>query len=267
MAMAMAMPVLEVTRIVVDSADRDRSTHPTPSSYVVHMPYDIFNVCSVRLVNAKMPTSPAYLVGQGAPQRVFVTLSSGQQATATLPYGDYANAADVAGALQTALNDAAGAAIFSVSVDTRLDRYVISSTAAFSIDASRMHPATAQVLGLRPNKNEAAVYDGANNAWVLAAPFRKCMDAPYRSSAVLRLNLPSAEVLVSASQTLNRAFAILAPGASDRDTAGLPYEKRWVAPVGRLSRFHVEFVDVFGEPYDFQNQEHRLEFAVESTRI
>jgi hypothetical protein len=261
---------MDVTRIVVDSTDRDRSTHPTPASYVVHLPYDIFNVCSVRLVSALMPTKPAYLVGAGEAQRVSVALSSGQRAVAELPYGDYASATDLAHVLRDALNAAAASAgadnVFVVSVSARLDRYEIRSTTAFSIDATAMHPATVQMLGLRPGAAQAATYDPADptTPFICAMPFRKCLDAPYRSSAVLRLQLPSAELLVSASQTLNRSFAILSPGASDRDATGFPYVKRWAAPVGRLSRFHVEFVDVFGGAYDFQNQDHRLEFLVES---
>lgn len=262
--------VLDYTRIVVDSADRDRVSHPTPSSYVVHLPYDIFNVCSVRLVSALMPSKQAYLVGAGDPQRVPVNLSGGETAVAMLPYGDYAESADVAAALQTSLLDAAASVSasndFEVSVDERLDRYVIRSTHGFSIDGSKMHPATVQMLGLRQGTVQVATYDASQAPWpwVCAAPFRKCMDAPYRSSAVMRLHLPSAELLVSASQTLNRSFAILTPGPSNKDTTGMPYEKRWVAPVSRLSRFNVEFVDVFGSPYDFQNQDHRLEFVIES---
>jgi hypothetical protein len=74
-----------VTRIVVDSADRDRNIHPSPSSYVVHLPYDIFHVCSWKLVSAKMPPDPAYLIAAGAPQGVPVTLSAGQTTVAKLP--------------------------------------------------------------------------------------------------------------------------------------------------------------------------------------
>lgn len=263
---------MDVTRIVVTSADRDLRTHPDPSTYVVHMPYDIFNVCSIKLVSAVLPKEAAYLVGFGSAQTVSVLLS-GQPApvAATLPAGNYGTGgADLALALKDALDAAAFASSasneFSVAVDPHLDRFVIRSTMPFALDTSKMHPATIQVLGLRPNAQQSALLDASGDPaypWVLNAPFRRCFDAPQRTAAVLRLRLPSAELLVSASQTLNRAFAILKPGRNDMDAC--PYEKRWAAPVSRLSRFHVEFVDAYsGNPYDFQNQDHRLEFVIES---
>jgi hypothetical protein len=234
---------------------------------VVHLPYDIFHVCSWKLVSAKMPPDPAYLIAAGAPQGVPVTLSAGQTTVAKLPHGNYATAADLADSLRDALNAASYSAsadnVFIVAIDPRLDSFIIRSTKPFA--TSKMHPATTQVLGLRPG-SQNAVYDddGSGYPWLLAAPYRKNFSAPYRTSAVLRLRLPSTELLVSASQTLNQAFSILSPGANDADT---PYEKQWVAPVSRVSRVHVEFVDVFGEPYDFQNQDHRLEFVAKSEHL
>lgn len=261
---------MDITRIVVDSADRDLNTHPTPASYVVHLPYDIFNACSWKLVSAQMPPDPAYLVGAGAPQRVGVIFSAGQNAIATLPYGNYSSSTDLADALRDALNAAASSAAdnqFQVTIDSRLDSFLIRSTTHFMIDAlaSKMYPATAQVLGLRTGTQYSAIYndDGSGYPWLISAPFRRSFGAQYRTSAVLRLRLPSTELLVSASQTLNRAFAVLSPGTNDMRTT-CPYVKHWVSPVSRVSRVHVEFVDVFGEPYDFQNQDHRLEFEVES---
>lgn len=256
---------MDVTRFVVNSADRDLQAHPTPASYVVHMPSDTFNVCSIKLVSAIMPKKLAYVVSAGEAQRVSLVQSTAQAATATLPPGDYTSASDVAAAMGVALNAASASNQFAVSVDTRLDRLVIRSTAQFSIDASRMHPATVQVLGLAAGRPQAAAFDddGSGFPWVLNVPHCVCLDAQYRSSAVLRLRLPSTELLKSASQTLDRAFAILSPGPNNMDVS-CAYKKQWTVPVSRLSRFHVEFVDLFGEPYDFQNQDHRLEFLVES---
>lgn len=258
---------MDITRIVVDSADRDRNTHPSPSSYVVHLPYDVFNVCSWKLVSAQMPKDPAYMIGAGAPQGVPVVFSAGQAATAIMPYGNYATSTDLANSLRDALNAASSSAsaanAFIASIDPHQDNLVIRSTATFTMDSSKMHPATVQLLGLKAGMPVIYSDDGSGYPWLLSAPYRTNFEAPYRTSAVLRLRLPSTELLVSASQTLNRAFAVLSPGTNDMETS-FPYVKQWVAPVSRVSRVHVEFVDLFGEPYDFQNQDHRIEFVAES---
>ena len=40
-------------------------------------------------------------------------------------------------------------------------------------------------------------------------------------------------------------------------------EKRWTPPLGRVARIAVAFTDLDGTPYDFQNQDHRLELLMD----
>jgi hypothetical protein len=268
-------------RVVVSSSDRDVSVHPSASAYDADLPADLFNVHAITLVSARMPSQAPYLVPLGR-EHVGVRLASGTDVVARLPPGNYATAGLLAEALEAALVAAAGGAqTFAAGAYASLDSLWIRSSAPFSIDVARVHPATAEVLGLGPSAvasshgagasaspprpplaaRLSSSGDGTGNDWLLEAPFRASMDPLFRRCIVLRVLLPSAEALVSASQTVNRTFAILSHG--DSYMYDHPYEKRWSPPVSRVSRAQLEFVDLFGDAYDFQNQEHALEFIFE----
>ena len=100
---------------------------------------------------------------------------------------------------------------------------------------------------------------------VVIAPFRR----DFRSDRYVILKItPNAELLTSVSQPINRTFAIIPRGSAgdlnvNNNTQADAYEKRWNPPIERIAKMNISFTDAYGNPYDFQNQDHRLEFLFE----
>ena len=122
----------------------------------------------------------------------------------------------------------------------------------------------AQVLGFGCNCDYESRPDpggggGTNN--VLAAPYR-CNMTPDRY-IVMSLS-PNAELLTSTTQAIDRSFALIPITPmlcinNDDDS----YIKRWNPPLARVARINLEFTNADGSPYDFHNQDHRVELVFE----
>ncbi len=256
-------------RIVIDSRSRDLTAYPSPSSYEVRLNSDIFNVTSMQLTVADVPF-PAYLIGASRrvlPLRLLPGGAAGPavSAPAELTVGDYASAAELAAELKVALTAAAAAAgvagaSFEVSHSPRTDSLTITSSVPFVLPLQGQAASSpAQVLGFGCNCDYESQPDPGGN--VLVAPFR-CNMTPDRY-IVMSLS-PNAELLTSTTQAIDRSFALIpiTPMLSiNNDDES--YMKRWNPPLARVARIHLEFTNADGSPYDFQNQDHRVELVFE----
>jgi hypothetical protein len=274
-------------RVVIDSRTRNQQTHPSPAAYEVSLPDDLHTVHSARLLYAQMPFS-SYAVPAGEAQNVTVvvqtapTPAQATTATGTLPSGDFETGAQVAAALQGALNGIGivvtdGSNIdrqqtFAVSHDAVRVAFNIRSTHTFAFDTTRLTSVatTARLLGF-PSNSAGATYastladDGTIFKHFLATPYRRCTDP--RPYIVMRMQ--GCDTLNSPSPAAHRAFAIIPrtnPSIAFDDL--YPFKKSWTPPLARVSRIRVAFTDPDGMPYDFQNQDHRIDilFTVSTTR-
>jgi hypothetical protein len=261
-------PETKSKRILVDSRDRDPVAFPTPSEYEVRLPDDIENVTSIKLLVADVPF-PAHLVGEGDATLALTRAPAGA-VSATLEAGDYASGADLTAALQAALDQAAGGpGVFLALHSQRTDTISIRCTDPFAVSAELTSPRLLRVLGFAAGRPSASVESPASVGFphVVRAPFRLCLE-PER---YLVLNLtPSAEVLMSSGQGAHRAFAVLQRrcGAGAAGSLAVEedavFERTWSIPLARVAKIGVRFTDYYGRLYDFQNQDHRLEFMVTS---
>lgn len=275
-------------RIVLDSRDRDRSAFPDPAKYEVKLPDDLDNVISVRLVSADVPFS-AYTLPADSPsppppfgasvspkRSVMIQfppaagVNGGLPVPITLPAGNYASAQDIAQELNAAMQAA------SVPCDARFDPrqdviYIFSDyVIQVQIDA-KVSPRLAALLGagagaLTADAVTASSAPGAalntnSRVFGLRMPYR----VDVRGDRYVSLTLsPSAELLRSANTITDRTFAIV-PSTGQTNISGsdgaAPVEKSWRAPLARVARIGLQFLDYYGEPYDFQNQDHRIELV------
>lgn len=278
------LPV-KLKRMVIDSRSRDATAYPTPARYEVQLHEDLFNVMAVNLVIADVPF-PAYLVGANrcsVPFSFALPSSSSASSTATInataqiPVGDY-EPADLAIALGEAMTAAAGAAAasaaaaleatgevptFAGAYDARKDAFSVTSSAgAFALlFGGRATDTPAKVLGFGVDRDFPA-WPTTGNTYTAVAPYR----CDFRKDRFLVLKLsPNAEVITSVTQAIDRTFAVV-PASQEAlninvDADG--FEKRWSPPLSRVGRLMVHFTDADGLPYDFQNQDHRLELVFE----
>ena len=109
----------------------------------------------------------------------------------------------------------------------------------------------------------ASTQNYVSNSHAIIAPYRR----DFRSDRFVILNIsPNAELLTSISQPIDRTFAVIPRGTytdlninNTRDA----FEKKWSITLGRIGQIGVTFTDAYGQAYDFQNQDHRLEFLFE----
>ena len=260
-------------RMVIDSRARNTAAYPTPARYEVLLEEDLFDVMSVTLSLADVPF-PAYLVGQNRTSVPFtLPLQAGADTVlvATLAVGDYATPEELGTELEAAMTAAAApyGISFLVSYVARTDGYRIrsrrgdpASSAPFTLAfTGRAADTPARVLGFGTTCDYASSPDGANGGDdTVVSPFRR--DFGRDRYVVLKLS-PNAEVLTSVSQPIDRTFAVV-PISSDLNVVpDDAFVKRWSPPIGRVGRLVLEFGDAYGMPYDFQNQDHRIELTFE----
>lgn len=262
-------------RVVIDSRSRNRSTYPSPSRYEVDLPQDVFMVGEMRLLYADVPFS-SYTISPGDAQNVVVSLSDSARVTAQIPVGDYGSGDAIAAGLTTALDAAAAAAgsaqTFSVAYVARRDSFDLRSSAPFSIDGASFvaRPSTARLLGFpapsdaSPSYQSVASDDGSGWSELVSAPYRRAAEAcPY---LVMRVIVPSSEGITSPLPAADRSFAIIPRSPSTVNVDDMnPFAMVWKPPLARVSRVRVEFCDPDGHPYDFQNQDHRIDLMLSSS--
>lgn len=263
----MSSSILKSHIVVVDSRDRNRSSYPTPQRYSVDLPEDVYDVVSMRLVNADIPFS-AYAVRGCIPVRIGATTS-----LVPIPPGDHTPQSIVA-SLQDALNTAALGVSFQVCYPTAIgsDSVVILGDGAFELDfASQPKGSTiARFIGFDESRtySSSATPPGYSPPSLLVIPFGNIVFAPHRinleKDTYMVMKVNDADVVHSANNHAHRTFAVIPRRFSDlnvNDDANV-YEKRWQTPVARMSKISIEFCDYYGNPYDFQNMDHRLDFII-----
>ncbi len=256
-------------RILIDSRDRNRSVHPFPSEYEVRLDDDIDDVVAIRLVNASVPFSGYPINEPSRLLRVLVEVTT-NNTTNVVPlsvalrpgaYDDIDDLVDMLKASFEAAVSGSGVA-FDVIADNPRSSLVVRCTHMFSVLFETPAEARlASVLGFAHGARYPAVQVGAAE-FIVTAPFRCNLDGdPY---VVMALS-PTAEVLISANNSSNRAFAVIHRDSSVLSSGTYEkYEKRWSTPIAKVAKVGVRFTDYFGQLYDFQNQDHHFELVVTS---
>jgi hypothetical protein len=245
-------------RVVVNSSDRNLSTFPTPAYYTIIFDESFIDVTSLTLIRAYFPLK-AYQVTPY--NNVITKLVDGQKVNFSIPVGDYPPE-QLAGVLQDLLG-------VSVDYDKNLDNFVFSSaTTAFALvfndldklmdgdnnnDVEYAPNSAARLLGFGPYTYTSV--DGK-----IASPFRRNPDSHIKTAVI---SIEGADVNVSINNTFNRSYAIIGDGVDNRiENVDPVIKKTFNPPMGKLSRITIRIKDIYGNPYDCQNFDHRLEFVV-----
>lgn len=255
-------------RVVIDSRSRNAAAYPTPSSYEVDLPEDMFVVHEMKLLYANVPFS-GYTIPPGPAQRIVVDTIA-----ASLRPGDYGTGEEIAAELTAQLSAAAPPTRkFVATYDAMRDSFSIRSREPFTIDAATFAgtSGTARLLGFGASKGlfrSTLDDDGSGAPHMVSAPYRRVSDpCPY---LVLRAIVPSAEAINSPLPAAHRSFAIIPRDASCNNMDDMhPFAMQWRPPLARVSRIRIEFIDPDGIPYDFQSHDHRIDllFTVSSQRL
>jgi hypothetical protein len=269
-------------RCVIDSRDRNITTFPLPSKYDITLPQHINNVTEMRLVIADIPFS-RYLVhannnllfiSEDAPVQVDGKDTFPQEVCIALDQGDH-DGASLAQNVQDKLN-AAYNGTYVVEYNAVKDKYTFTNTGGNPFYFLFQGPVVPygpqsydkhsnQVFGestgtYRPNSvGRLLGFDNKNFAstnGVIVAPFRK----NFIKDRYISMRIERAEHTYGTSASIDRCFCIVDSKQNDLNN---DYKsdtiKVFDPPLNSLQKLQISFRDYYGNLYDFQNINHRIE--------
>jgi hypothetical protein len=232
----------KITRVVIDSRDRNSLIFPTPAQYEVMLQDDIDEVTSVELCMAQVP-----MMAYNVSQYYNTIVITGTQYT--IPVGNYDGAS-----LATTLSNLIG---LTVTYNAIADNLTFTSTNPFTIGGTGT---INKMLGFSSGKD----YSTSGSTYVITAPYRvNLLDNRY-----VVLNIEQVTLNNSINPVLHKSFALLSPKMQDLNFIETQCKtiKYLNPPIARLHKVRLTFRDYYGNLYDFQNHDHRIELVFESRK-
>lgn len=241
------------TRIVIDSKDRNTNLFPNPNEYEIVLDDDINDVVSAQLISADVPFS-SYLINELF-KNLYVTVSSTEYIV-PLTTGDYSPlslAAHIESQLNTVISND-----FRVSYDTTKDNFVFTSKIPFTLSFNGVQNPLNMLLGF----DKISYTSDVNNA---LTPYENVIQSPFRRNfsynKYVYLVIEQFDLNKGNAKPINKSFAALTQEYNILSINDTPKIIKYFSPIiPRLSKIKIAFYDRFGNKYDFQNIDNRLEF-------
>lgn len=238
------------TRLVIDSMNRNTDIYANPNDYYFVFDDDVNDVVSAKLVSIDIPFS-TYTINMHF-NTLWVTVGAGAETAVSLTQGLYEKTA-LATMMQNSLNSAFPSASFTVTYDSLLDKYRFSANTSFSLNFKGKSNSLDPLLGFAKK-----LYTSTGNA--ITAPFRCNLN--YNNYIIMCID--QFDNNKSNAKPLNKSFAVFSKdyNLSVGDEPNII--KKFSPPLARLAKLHLTFYDRFGNLYDFQNMDHRIELLLQS---
>lgn len=238
----------KTTRIVIDSKDRDVTLFPEPNSYEVRFDDDIEDVMNMQMISIDIPLS-SYMINKYF--NTFTLIVDDESRNIVLEEGDYTEqelASHITDVINTNIN---------VTYNSKKDGFVFTGTTPFSI-SFKNQSANNSLHSMLGFKHDIYTSDGAN---IIKSPHRK----NFNFNNYIVMSIDQFDLLKSNSNNLHRTFAVIVKSYYDINMGDIPQLIKYCTPpIARLSRIKISFKDRFGNPYDFQNLDHRIELLFTS---
>lgn len=248
-------PKTKVTRIVIDSKDRDVELFPEPSSYEVRLEDDIDDVISAQLITADVPLS-SYMINRYF--KTFILKIGATSYEVVLEEGNY-GVLELAQHITEKLNSISNN--FLAEYVSIKDNFQIKSKVAFSLSFNNTQNSIAQLLGFIPQEYACIASDDVTYPYIVKSVYRK----NFNFNNYVIMNIDHFDVIKSNGNKLHRTFAVINGNQSDLAFTDMPTViKSFNPPVPRLAKLKISFTDRFGNLYDFQNVDHRIELLFTS---
>lgn len=276
-------PVKKYTKFVLDSRDRNTSLFPAPSSYEIILNESINDVTSVEIVKSDVPLS-SYDVNEFN-NILHATFNGGQVVAIAIPVGNYntstnrltsdtntATLEDMASFAESITSAvAAHDQTFSCQYLRNTDSFACNSSNSFTfefngpkvrygVQMSNNNPSMVtpysrnsigKLLGFAPIQYLSTSTSTSSNT--IVSVYRR----NFQDNRYCVLNIENMSLNNSINSIIYRSFAIM-----DGREASI---EKYFNPAIRLNKMRVQFTDYFGNLYNFQNIEHRIEMVFEST--
>jgi hypothetical protein len=182
------------------------------------------------------------------------------QYSADIDIGDY-TATELATAMTTAMN-AVLPTTFSVTYNSKRDNFKFNATTAFTLLFNNMSNSLCYLLGFSSTKDYVSSPDTTPTySNLVASEYRK----NFEYNNYLILDIDQFDLLKSIDRNLNKSFAIIPKSYVNINLCDdLNIIKYFSPPIARMTKLRIRFYDKFGNPYDFQNMDHRFELVMTS---
>lgn len=245
------------TRIVIDSKDRVQSNYQNPNEYTITFDDDINDVVSAQLISADVPFA-SYLINDNF-KNIFITIDDTTTGI-TLTVGDY-TPSSLASHIQAKFNEFSSNN-FSVSYDSVKDNFRFRSKVEFSLVFNNVSNPLNSLLGFKQQTYSSSV-SVEEDAYVnvIQSPYRKNFDY----NKYIYLAIEQFDLNKGNAKPINKSYAALTEQYTQLSINDKPKIIKFFSPtIPRLSKLSITFYDRYGNKYDFQNQDHRLEFLFTS---
>lgn len=247
---------IKYTRIVIDSKDRDTTLFPEPNSYEIRFDDDIDDVMTAELLAVDVPLS-SYLVNKYFKE--FSLVINDVLHTVILDEGNFTETG-LATMMATKLNDIS-MGNFQVEYNEQKDNFIFNAKIPFQISFVPQQNGLHSLLGFRKAAYIAAATGTAPWTYVVASEYRK----NFKYNNYIIMTIDQFDVNKSNSNTLHKTFAVVMDNFWNTNVSNNPRMiKTFSPPIARLARIKITFADRFGNLYDFQNIDHRIELLFTS---
>lgn len=241
------------TRVCIDSRDRDKNSYPNSNKYVLHLDNEIEDVVSGEIILIQIPFSN-YMINKNN-NRLFVSVSDTNIDTeVVLEIGDYDKMS-----LQNELNVKLSPFDIIVSYNVRLDKFIFQGTGSFKLKFMPNNCLPC-ILGFSDSKLEY-VSDSTNTITSLYRLNLNCDNS-------IIMFIETMNIIVSSNNHVNKCTYIVSRNDNLLNTKSnvIPIKKYFNPLIPRLTKLTLKFTDPYGNLYDFQNQDHRIEILFESKK-
>jgi len=232
--------------------------YPNPNDYEIPFEDDINDVISSQLIYIDIPM-PQYLINNNFKTLYFMINSTKYQVN--IPIGDY-TASELAVAMTTAMNSIVPAT-FNITYNTRLDNFNFNATVVFTLLFTNVSNSLCNLLGFASNKDYVSVTDVNSPSYpnLVSSEYRKNFD--YNNYIIM--DIEQFDILKSIDRNLNKSFAIIPKNYININICdSFDIIKKFSPPIARMTKLRIRFYDKYGNPYDFQNMDHRFELLMKS---
>lgn len=249
--------VIKYTRVAIDSKDRDTILFPNSNKYEIKLSNEIIDVISAKLINADIPLS-MYMINEYF--NTLVVITGNTTYTVQLDHGDYTET-QLATLLTDSINNTIGDSLFQVTYNSNKDNFKFTCKHSFSLNFGTGANNLADLLGF--NKTTYSSTTGGSS------PYTHVVNAEYRKNFnynnYLIMYIDHFDIYQSPTNDVDRCFAII-PAIYERLNISDKNDlmKFFSPPVPRMTKLNISFFDRYGNPYNFNNINHRFELLIKS---
>lgn len=252
------------TNVVIDSRFRDLQLYPSPSDYYIQLDDELQDIVSAELIVTQIPFK-AYTISSVNNVIRIQFLTTGPIHNVVIPPANY-TPSELASTLTTILTALSPSVAFNVTYDALYDKFTIKSTGAFTLffkdrDSKATNYATntiGKTLGFKCED-----YYVTSAPYTLTAPFRK----NFNDLTYIVMHIDNFHVNATGNNSvITKSYAIIPSDTSNTNIVSTSQKivKYFNPPLPRIQRLHIQFKDINGNLYDFQNHDHRIEILFES---